>query len=200
MNCRAAAALVLLGPAAILGACRSDPATSAPPSAQPSAVTAKATFVPAASASPGTTAFLYDPTAVKATATAELSMHSNEGTTQVALTVTGFDPHRSYGAHLHTKPCGPDPAAAGGHFEHHPDPSASASGSTNPSYANPQNEVWLDFTTDGAGRATVRAEQRWALTPQHRPYSLVIHAHQTETGAGVAGSAGPRLACLTITY
>ncbi|MFG2041600.1 superoxide dismutase family protein [Dactylosporangium sp. NPDC048998] len=209
-----AATLVLFGPALFAGGCGSDspsqqrPAASAsaPPQpsntsgTEPAMVTAKGTFQPAATAPPGSTALLYDTSAATSSAAAVLTLHTVGGHTKVALAVTGFNPKRTYGAHLHVNPCGKDPKAAGGHFQHHPEPTASSSPSNDPKYANPQNEVWLDFTTDAEGKAKSNADQPWALTPQHRPYSLVIHEEKTKTGAGEAGTAGGRVACLTITY
>jgi hypothetical protein len=46
-------------------------------------------------------------------------------------------------------PCGAAASAAGPHYQHKRDPQASATApSVDASYANPQNEVWLDLTTD----------------------------------------------------
>ncbi|WP_179118127.1 hypothetical protein [Saccharothrix sp. ALI-22-I] len=44
------------------------------------------------------------------------------GQTTVMLKVTGLQPNRKYGAHAHTKECGPKPADSGPHFQHLPDP------------------------------------------------------------------------------
>ncbi|HTJ36231.1 MAG TPA: superoxide dismutase family protein [Dactylosporangium sp.] len=211
MKCGVAAALVLLGPALLTGGCRGEDASPShpvatasalpgPSSVEPGTVTAKGTFHPAATAPSGTAAFLYDASAATASAAAELTMHSVGDRTKITLAVTGFNPKHTYGAHLHVNPCGKDPKAAGGHFQHHPEPTASSSPSNDPMYANPQNEAWLDFTTDDHGNGKAAAEQAWALTPQHRPYSLVIHEEKTKTGPGVAGTAGGRVACLTIKY
>lgn len=162
------------------------------------AVVVKGTFVAASAAPSGTTAFLYDPGAVKGPASAQLTLREDAGHTKVTLAVDGFAPNRSFGAHLHAKPCGPDPADAGGHFQHQPDPAASPSG--DPQYVNPNNEIWLDFTTNDQGHGQAVAEQDWDLTPGHRPASLVIHTMATMTSPGVAGSAGARVACMTIKY
>jgi hypothetical protein len=46
-------------------------------------------------------------------------------------------------------PCGAVASAAGPHYQHKRDPQASATApSVDASYGNPQNEVWLDVTTD----------------------------------------------------
>ncbi|MEV4517596.1 hypothetical protein AB0K00_52650 [Dactylosporangium sp. NPDC049525] len=66
----------------------------------------------------------------------------------------------------------------------------------NPSYANPQNEVWLDVTTRADGRGSSVATHPWTFSPA--PRSLVIHAMPTKTGPSDAGDAGARAACLTL--
>jgi Cu-Zn family superoxide dismutase len=45
----------------------------------------------------------------------------------------------------------------------------------------------------------VTAEQPWVLTADRQPHSLVVHAQKTKTGTGKAGSAGPRVSCMTLT-
>jgi Cu-Zn family superoxide dismutase len=70
--------------------------------------------------------------------------------------------------------------------------------SADPAYANPRNEVWLDFTADTRGAATVTASQDWAFDEAEPPRSLIVHAEHTRTVAGKAGTAGPRVACLTL--
>ena len=108
-------------------------------------------------------------------------------------------PRRAYGAHLHTRPCTATPADAGPHYQHSPDPKAAASPpSVDPAYANPRNEVWLDFTADAAGAAAATAHQDWTFDQAEPPRSLIVHAEQTSTAAGKAGMAGPRVACLTL--
>jgi Cu-Zn family superoxide dismutase len=79
-----------------------------------------------------------------------------------------------------------------------PDPQAGPSRpSVDPTYANPRNEVWLDFTADVRGAAVVTRSERWAwgATP---PKSLIVHSDVTRTAKGAAGMAGPRVACLTL--
>lgn len=71
------------------------------------------------------------------------------GTTLVA---TGLLPNHQYGAHAHANACGATGDDAGPHFQHTRDP---VKPSVDPAYANPRNEIWLDFTTDrfGTGHA-----------------------------------------------
>lgn len=147
--------------------------------------------------SPGGTAITYDPTLVPTGARAYLVIGQIVDTTNVSLTVNGLRPNRTYGAHLHTKPCGATGDAAGPHYQHRMDPAASVSPpSIDPAYANPQNEVWLDFTTDSQGTGTSKSTQMWVFS--QTPASLVIHSEKTQTTAGHAGTAGSRVACLTV--
>jgi Cu-Zn family superoxide dismutase len=68
----------------------------------------------------------------------------------------------------------------------------------NPSYANPGNEVWLDFTANSAGLASAAADEAWTFPPGAGARSLIIHTQQTSTSPGTAGTAGARVACLTL--
>ncbi|GAA3047573.1 superoxide dismutase [Actinokineospora globicatena] len=112
--------------------------------------------------------------------------------TSVLLYVHGLLPYRHYGAHVHVKPCGPAPADSGPHFQDKADPVVP---SVDPAYANPRNEIWLDFATDDKGSAIAIANVLWRFGD--RPAAaVVIHADHTHTGPGEAGTAGPRLACV----
>ena len=145
-------------------------------------------------------AVTYDPSVVPPGATAQLEIGARGAGLAVTLQVAGMVPRRSYGAHLHTSPCTAIPAQAGPHYQHEPDPKATPSEpSTDPAFANPANEVWLDFTADASGAASTTAVEDWAFDEDHPPGSLIVHSDVTRTGAGVAGMAGPRVACLTLT-
>jgi Cu-Zn family superoxide dismutase len=144
-------------------------------------------------------AVTYDPKVVPPGATAQVSIARTARGTTVRLTAGGLVPRRAYGAHLHTRPCTATPADAGPHYQHSPDPRAAASPpSVDPAYANPRNEIWLDFTADAAGAATVTAQQDWTFDEVEPPRSMIVHAEHTRTAAGKAGMAGPRVACLTL--
>jgi Cu-Zn family superoxide dismutase len=159
-------------------------------------MTTRGTFLPPPE---GTTAITYDPAVVPAGATATLTTGPDGHGTQVRLSVTGMAPRRTYGAHLHTGVCTADPRAAGPHYQHIPDPGANADHpSVNPAYANPGNEIWLDFTAGVSGTAIATAAESWTFDAMHPPRSLVIHAEATHTAMGTAGTAGPRAACLTL--
>ena len=118
-----------------------------------------------------------------------------------ASTSTGLLPNRGYAAHAHVNACGPTGDAAGPHFQNQVDPAAApGKPSTDPAYANPQNEIWLDLRTDGNGDGESRAEVPFVFTGR-APASVIIHeAEATATASGQAGSAGPRLACITVPF
>ncbi|MEP6665974.1 MAG: superoxide dismutase [Nocardioidaceae bacterium] len=127
-------------------------------------------------------------------------IYTGSGGTVVTLHVWGLVPNREYGAHAHRFVCGAtDPLAAGGHFQYNPDP---VQPSVNPEFANPDNEIWLDFTTDGTGSGSAQTVVDWQFpnTAGQRAHSVVIHDHHTATGSGVAGTAGPRYGCLTVAF
>lgn len=115
------------------------------------------------------------------------------------LTVAGLLPNRGYAVHAHTKPCGTSGTDAGPHYQNHVDPAATPEKpSTDPRFANPHNEIWLDVRTDAAGGGTSRTAVPFAFTDR-MPGSIVIHeAMGTATAPGQAGQAGARIACLTL--
>ncbi|MEU0530092.1 superoxide dismutase [Amycolatopsis tolypomycina] len=156
--------------------------------------TAFGTFTAAA---PGATAVTYRSDLVPAGARAHVFGLSAEHTgTTTLLFVTGLRPDRAYGAHAHTQPCGATGDAAGPHFQHVPDP---VKPSVDPAYANPRNEIWLDFTTDAIGTGFARSTVDWTFGDR-RPKSVVVHETHTHTDPGHAGTAGARLACLTVDF
>ncbi|MBC9729435.1 superoxide dismutase family protein [Streptomyces sp. TRM68367] len=121
--------------------------------------------------------------------------HKGGGTT-VAVGLKGLQPDRTYGAHVHTKPCGPEPADSGPHYQNTVDP---VQPSVDPAYANPDNEVWLDFTTNTRGSGGAVATVDWRFR-EGAARSVVVHEHATETGPGHAGMAGARLACVNVPF
>ncbi|PSL53404.1 Cu-Zn family superoxide dismutase [Saccharothrix carnea] len=116
--------------------------------------------------------------------------------TKALLSVYGLVPNRTYGAHAHQHPCGAAPADAGAHHQHVVDPRQP---SVDPAYANPDNEIWLDFTTDDRGRAVVGTVVPWQFADR-RAGSVVVHAQRTATEPGKAGTAGPRVGCATVRF
>jgi Cu-Zn family superoxide dismutase len=154
--------------------------------------TANGTF---AAYAPGAHAVTYRPDLVPAGARAHVfSLSAAHAGTTTSLVVTGLLPGHSYGAHAHALPCGATGDAAGPHFQHVPDP---VKPSVDPAYANPRNEIWLDFTTDRIGTGFALSTVDWTFTAR-RARSVVVHETHTHTDPGHAGTAGARLACLDV--
>lgn len=108
----------------------------------------------------------------------------------VTLSVTGLSANRTYGSHIHKLSC--SEMMAGGHYQHN---AAPADASTDPAYANPSNEVWLDFTTNASGAATATATVNF-VPRTGEAKAVIIHDHGTMDG----GVAGPKLACINIAF
>jgi len=147
-------------------------------------------------ATPGV-AVTYDEALVPVGARAGVTSMEDIESTTVTLDVNGLQPDRQYGSHIHTMACGVDGMAAGPHFQHEQDP---ISPSVDPAFANDKNEIWLDFTTDASGAATVTSTVPWTFTDDRRAGSVIIHAMQTATEPGKAGTAGDRIACITVDF
>ena len=117
-------------------------------------------FVPSA-------ALTYDQELVPAAAWIEVEQRmSAGGATSVRLRVSGLKPGHAYGVHVHRNPCGADPAASGGHYQHVV--------SSEAHHVNAENEVWLDFTTDERGAGRARAEHSWGFR-KGEAASVVLH-------------------------
>ncbi len=141
-------------------------------------------------------AFTYDEAAVPVGSTVTIDSEEQDGRTTVALDATGLAPNRDFGVHVHTQPCGPAPSDSGPHYQNNVDPAATPqSPSSDPAYANPQNEIWLDITTDESGNAQAATTVDWEFR-DNEAHSVVLHAQRTMTGPGQAGMAGDRLACI----
>jgi Cu-Zn family superoxide dismutase len=145
-------------------------------------------------------AFTYNPTVAPPGARVAVQV-DRSWPTQVRLEVAGLLPNRGYAAHAHVNACGSTGDAAGPHFQKLVDPAAGPGRpSTDPAYANPQNEIWLDLRTDGSGAAESTATVPFTFTDR-APASVIIHeAEKTGTAPGQAGSAGARLACLDVAF
>lgn len=197
--------------AALLAGCGGEPAS--PPAESPetpaapeqeqspeqgqqsaSAKQASATYGPY---QPDAKAITYDPALVPEGAKVDLTSERTNGTTKITVNLQGLASDREYGAHVHTKPCGPTGEDAGPHFQEKADP---VTPSVDPAYANPQNEVWLDFRTDAQGDATATTEGTWSFDTRQDAKSFVIHETPTHTEPGKAGTAGGRLACLNAEF
>lgn len=138
-------------------------------------------------------------TAVPADAAAFVQVvRTSSDSTRVILQLQGFAPNTTYGAHAHVNSCSPTSgAAAGPHYQYVKDP---VSPSTNPAYANPRNEIWLDTTTNAAGNGTAVARVDWTFPADRKAKSVILHAEPTRTGPNDSGVAGARLACIDVAF
>lgn len=125
-------------------------------------------------------------------ARASLTMIQRHGRSLVILRVRGIDRSaagRDFGAHLHVGPCVTgDGAAAGPHYN------ADTAAGRVPPRVNATTEVWLDFVVTRAG--TGHAITRVPFTPRPGSRAVVIHQEPTDP----QGAAGPRLACLPVSW
>jgi len=125
-------------------------------------------------------------------ARATLLMVNEAGRSQVMMQIHGIERSaagRTFGAHLHVGPCvAGEPAAAGPHYN------ADVAAGLLPARVGPTTEVWLDFTVNPAGAATAVAHVPFIPVPGN--HSVVIHRDPTDEH----GIAGPRLACLPVSW
>jgi len=125
-------------------------------------------------------------------ARAELLMVSGDGHTAVHLQVQGIDrtaAGRTFGAHLHVGPCvAGNGAAAGPHYN------IDVLAGRTPPRIDETTEVWLDFTVTPGG--TGHAYARVPFVPLPGDRAIVIHQDPTDDH----GVAGPRLACLPVSW
>lgn len=110
---------------------------------------------------------------------------------RIQLALSGLVPSRTYGAHVHKLSC--SDMAAGGHYQHNPAPADASA--NDPAYANAANEIWLDFTANASGGASV--DKSVSFVPRTGEAKAVV-IHDRATGDG--GVAGPKLACLDLVY
>jgi Cu-Zn family superoxide dismutase len=113
------------------------------------------------------------------------------GKTKVTLTVTGLTASKAYGSHVHKLTCAE--MMAGGHYQN--TPGTGDGGPTDPMFGNATNEIWLDFTTDAAGKGMAERTVDFRVRPGEAK-SIVVHAMMTKEG----GLAGTKLACLPIAF
>jgi Cu-Zn family superoxide dismutase len=133
-----------------------------------------------------------DGTANPVLAGATARVHAVEGAagkTIVTLEVDGLTPDREFGSHVHVGACNVN--KAGGHYQNVP--------GTGEAFANPENEVWLDFETDDAGHGFAQAKVNWEFR-SNGANAVIIHDHSTPEHDPVAGVAGPKLACLDVDF
>jgi Cu-Zn family superoxide dismutase len=114
------------------------------------------------------------------------------GKTKVVLQISGAPASASFASHVHKLGCAD--MMAGGHYQNMP--ATSDAGPTDPAFGNAQNEIWLDFTTNAAGTATVEHTADFKVRAGEAK-AIVVHMNPM-TGAG--GVSGPKLACLNIAF
>ncbi|EAP98384.1 hypothetical protein JNB_15508 [Janibacter sp. HTCC2649] len=124
-------------------------------------------------------------------ASARVQLVESSGASHAVLTVKGIGATaegQTFGAHVHDGPCiAGDGASALGHYNSHVHAGL-------PAEISDQTEVWLDFTVsngEGTGNANV------PFVPESGSRSVVIHALPTNPQTGTAGA---RLACLTVAW
>lgn len=123
---------------------------------------------------------------------AVLVMVSDHGHTGVRLNLYGIDrsaADRTFGAHLHVGPCvAGNGAAAGPHYN------TDVLAGRVPPRIDETTEVWLDITVTGGGTGHASARVPFVPAPGNR--AIVIHQEPTDDH----GAAGPRLACLPVSW
>ncbi|WP_317495041.1 superoxide dismutase [Haloechinothrix sp. LS1_15] len=146
-------------------------------------------------------AYTYDSELAPEGAELTIMAESDAAATEVTLRVSGLLSDRGYAVHAHTDPCGTDGGDSGPHYQHEIDPAATPDDpSTDPEYANPDNEIWLDVVTDDDGDGEVTTEVPFGFA-EDAPESIVLHQEpETATEPGEAGTAGDRVACLTVPF
>jgi len=130
------------------------------------------------------------PNPITTSAGASAQAFDDDGKLRIELTVSGFPPSREFGSHLHRLACD-DVMKAGGHYQNMPFPMGGMA--NDPTYANANNEAWLDFTTDAAGKGEQEVLVDWI--PRSGEARAIVF-HNTKTNPG--GVAGAKLACLPI--
>ena len=151
----------------------------------------------------GTLAITYNPALAPPGAHVSVLMRPHEESTTAEMTVSGLLPNRGYAAHGNVNACSPNPAAEGPTYQNRIDPAVNPTAigqqeSTNPEYANPSNEVWLDVRTDASGSGTSRTTLPFVFTDRGPGAVVLYDAEVTNTAPGQAGQAGNPVACVSL--
>ncbi|RZT83659.1 Cu-Zn family superoxide dismutase [Pseudonocardia sediminis] len=182
--------------AVLLGAVVAGSASAAPQQDQQDGPT-RSYQVSATFSASGRPAVTYDPARVPVGANVSVAAQSENGTTITTLQVRGLRPNTVYGAHAHVANCGVTGDVAGPHFQFRPD---LVQPSVDPAFANAQNEIWLDLTTDAEGAGRAQSTVAWVFPADRRAKSVVLHDMATMTAPGKAGTAGGRSACVDVKF
>jgi Cu-Zn family superoxide dismutase len=132
------------------------------------------------------------PNPIPAAVTGSATAWDMGGKLKLALTMSGLPADRQFGAHLHKLAC--DNMQAGGHYQHNPWPDGGMA--SDPVYANPTNEAWLDFKTNGSGVGSATVMVDW-VPRAGGAKAIIVHNMATATSP-MGGVAGPKLACLPL--
>ncbi|MDT0443706.1 superoxide dismutase family protein [Streptomyces johnsoniae] len=134
-------------------------------------------------------AVTYDEELVPAGSTIHVAQAIRGEAMQIEVAALGLVPGHTYGTHVHTEPCGADPADSGGHYQ------------DEPGVVDAQNEVWLDFTVDARGVGKAETGKNW-LFRTGGAGSVVLHERATSEGHDEhpPGDAGGRVACFTLPF
>ena len=109
---------------------------------------------------PPGTAVTYDRDLVPIGSRGAVSAKSDDGTPPSDWRCAGCSRSGATARTSHDEPCGDTGASAGPTFQNVVDP---VQPSVDPTYANPQNEIWLDFRTDEAGAGSSQATVDWRV-------------------------------------
>jgi len=112
-------------------------------------------------------------------------VETGQGKSHITLKVRGVDADagRTFGAHVHERPCDAvDALRSGPHYQH-----------AGPTETLEEREVWLDVTINKRGNGITHTTRPWSVD-QSMPRSVVIHALPTAEN----GTAGARLACIDL--
>ncbi|WP_242901104.1 superoxide dismutase family protein [Actinomadura terrae] len=110
--------------------------------------------------------------------------------TIVTLRATGFPAKaagHTFGAHVHRRVCGRNPADSGDHYR---DPKVAAKAPLR------EKEIWLDLKVERGGSASARTVHH-GLIADGAAGSVVIHAQPTNERTGDAGA---RLLCTNVPF
>lgn len=146
--------------------------------ASPAAASANLVYA-AGTFAAGGPAYTYSPsTLVPVGATAEVRVvETAAGTTVATLQVRDFAASTTYAVHAHIGPCSSSPGTSLGHYQ-----DSSTGG------VNPENELWLGFSTNKAGIGSAQSVVGWEFRPTD---ALSVTFHH----------GGPtRVACLPVAF
>ena len=143
-------------------------------------------------------AVTYDPALVPVGSRVAVSAKSADGTTTVRLALRGLQTARRYGAHVHEAPCGADRGLGRPDLPERGRPDAAQ---RRPAVREPaERDLARLHHRRRRGGQRAGHGRPWGSPPTGAAHSVVIHAWPTATAAGKAGTAGDRVACVTVDF